>query len=572
MRPLSNLFAVYDEHPVRLAELERSLAQGNEFDAWSPSAGWVVGSAPLPGGPEEPIGVRAAGLAFCEGADRVLVACGPDAVASLEPSGLASLPGDFTFLVFGADGETTAVRSCGGLVPVYHFAASGIVALGTRLDYFVRFLPSRPELDPLVNAVWTTSWPLFPDGRSFLNEVSLLGRGCYLRIRRGARSSEQRYWDPRPKPDERLAVDPERPARLRTILMETLERDLDPSGGNLLTLSGGVDSSSLGALAAGTLGVPLAALSFLFEHPATRARDEDYIDALCARFHFDPHRRVLLDNPKRLELLERPTGSCFQVLHPALCMLEEMQAQAPVRVLVGGEYADEVVGTLANLADWASHTTLRGLLLGGPGSWPTGAKGDLLRWAKRRVLHVLRRPELPFPSELPELVRPELRDEYAEWLERRRKTAARDDRPLRQLALRGEHDGFVAMNWEAASALGVRRSLPFFNREVLELAFCCHPSEQLGPGTKKILRAALRDDVPEKNLKRQDKAHGPRPPEATIEWNRELDEQLQPIVRDDWFPAPPARVDQHDGIRLAALTQIARNRRAAHPRRTAQAR
>jgi hypothetical protein len=127
------------------------------------------------------------------------------------------------------------------------------------------------------------------------------------------------------------------------------------------------------------------------------------------------------------------------------------------------------------------------------------------------------------------------------------------------------------MNWEAASALGIRRSLPFLNREVLELAFSCHPSEQLGPGTKKILRAALKDDVPAKHLNRQDDGVSPRGPDATIPWTARLDEQLAPIVREDWFPHPPARVDQDDAIRLTSLAQIARNRRAATTRQSGPA-
>jgi hypothetical protein len=288
-----------------------------------------------------------------------------------------------------------------------------------------------------------------------------------------------------------------------------------------------------------------------------------YIDALASRFSFVPHRRVVLDMLKRIELLGRPSTSCFQIIHPALCILEEMDAECPVRVLVGGEYADEIVGTLANLPDWFSHTTLSRMVRGGRSTWPTESARDLLRWGKRRALHALRRPLLPFPSELPALVRPEHRAEWDEWLDRRRRAAAADRRPLRHLALTGELSGFVVMNWEAASVLGIRRSLPFFNREVLELAFSCHPSEQVGPGTKKLLRAALADDVPEKNLQRLDKGTGPHPSDSPFHWHGELDEQLGPIVREDWFPNPPTRIDQYDAIRLAQLAQIARNRRSA---------
>ena len=48
---------------------------------------------------------------------------------------------------------------------------------------------------------------------------------------------------------------------------------------------------------------------------------------------------------------------------------------------------------------------------------------------------------------------------------------------------------------------------PFVTRELLELAFELHPSELVGPGTKRLLRYALAGDVPAKNLQRPDKGH-----------------------------------------------------------------
>jgi len=133
-------------------------------------------------------------------------------------------------------------------------------------------------------------------------------------------------------------------------------------------------------------------------------------------------------------------------------------------------------------------------------------------------------------------VLPELRIEYRDWLERRRRDAARDDRPHGYLALRAEADGFVAMNWEAASTLGVRRSFPFFNREVLELAFQCHPAELVGPGPKKLLRTALRHDVPAVNLGRADRGRlGSDFMGAQHACAHALPEGLRPIVRAEWF-------------------------------------
>ena len=101
------------------------------------------------------------------------------------------------------------------------------------------------------------------------------------------------------------------------------------------------------------------------------------------------------------------------------------------------------------------------------------------------------------------------------------------------------------MNWEVCSALGIRRSLPFFNREALELAFECHPTELYGPGTKKLLRAALRDDVPAKNLLRPDKG---RRDDALVKSmlslqeqmpNETLPQELEGVLGPGWFSHPP---------------------------------
>ena len=167
---------------------------------WRPAPGWIVAVAPLPGGePDGDIAYRHQ-LAFAEEAGVLPGRSGKDPavrfseiseLADSNPDRLASLPGDFGFIRFRTGGGATVVRSCGGLVPFYLKQSGHRFVIATRLGDFVRYLPDEPRLDPLVNAM--------------------------------------------------------------TLLIEKLTRDLDPEDGNLLTLSGGVDSSSLAALAAGVV-------------------------------------------------------------------------------------------------------------------------------------------------------------------------------------------------------------------------------------------------------------------------------------------------------------------------------
>lgn len=544
--PLASLFAIHRDDPAALAAVEGDLAASGEFaHVWRPAPGWIAATAPLPGGEADSAAVRAAGLAFGEGRDRIegpwpaarLDRLGEAAeMADLAPERLGTFSGDFGFARFRAGGAATVVRSCGGLVPFYSWQSGRDLAISTRLGDFVRYLSEEPLLDPLVNAVWTTGYGLFPDRRTFLANVSLLDRGRAAVLQPGRAPAFHAYWRPRvarlPKPTAGTVSEHAR--RLRTLLVEKLERDLDPEGGNLLTLSGGVDSSSLAALAAGVVGRPVWTWSLLPGPDDLFRREMSYIDPLVNRFGIERCWSVRLrDRAAPIDWLEDAPQVVFHVIHPALCALPAIVREAPVHVLFGGEFADEICGCGGTAPDWAAHTSLLALL-GDPSKLPTGPK-DILRWMKHRWLNVVGRPALPWPSTLPNFVRPEVKAEYRAWFRRRQTSAAWDLDDRRFLSLCSESNGFVTMNWEAASALGIRRSFPFFSREALELAFECHTSELVGPGTKKLLRAALRGDVPDRNLQRADKGN----------WGRRIDgepsrpsepcpEMMKPIVRDEW--------------------------------------
>jgi len=411
--PLANLFALRADDPSVHSAIEADLRTAGEFEeVWNPAPGWVAASKAFPGGlPDDPL-VRAAGLAFAEGRDRVVD--GYDAAGRLragvggtdtaerlrrvcdlvdsDPESLDRLPGDFTFLRFRHDGGVTAVRSCAGLAPVYLHSSAGVLAIGTRLGDFVRYLPGEPELDPLVNAAWITGYGLFPDDRTFLRGVGILpaGHAAVISARNGVR--RLRYWDPRP--DKLEPPTPERVGEhaeaLREALIAKLTRDLDPDGRNLLTLSGGVDSSSLLCLACGVVGREVMTLS-LVPPPGERLdRERSYIDPLLSQYGVRRSWFQEVRPGERLRLMPRgpvagveglpngTTGAVFHIIHPALCLLPDICREAEVRVLFGGEFADEVAGSVLRIPDWALHTSLWALLAG-LRRLPTGWK-DVPRW------------------------------------------------------------------------------------------------------------------------------------------------------------------------------------------------
>ena len=557
--PLANLFATYDPAPDALAALETDLRASGEFHRVSrPAPGWVLATSPLPGGASTATTPAAGVVEFVEGqeqmGDRLHQLCD---LADQTPERLARFPGDFAFFRFRSDGGATVVRSCGGLAPIYLTRSRERITLATRLGDIVRYAPEEPRIDPLPNAIWASGWPVFPEDRTFLAKVSALPRGTFADVGSGGRMRIGRYWDPRPTRLERPtpARVHEHAERLRSLLVAALERDLDPAGCNLLTLSGGVDSSSLAALAAGAAHRGFSTWSLLPGPEELYRQQMAYIEPLVRRFGIPRTWIVRLERDTRLDLLRAAPQVVFHVPHPALCALPQVLAEADVRVLFGGEFADEVCGSLFTIPDWAQSTTLAQLVTG-VHRLPTGRR-DILRWAKHRLLSAARRPTVPFPRDLPDLVHPDVRREYRAWAAARRHAAGREPQPHRHMALRAEMDGFVAMNWEVGSALGVRRAFPFFNREVLELAFECHPSELVGPGTKKLLRAALARDVPHENLFRPDKGHwGNHLVGARFEIPGPLPEGLEAVVRPDWYPMPPP-VDSSAACGLTVMARFA---------------
>ncbi|MCR4318917.1 MAG: asparagine synthase-related protein [Candidatus Brocadiaceae bacterium] len=569
--PLANLFAVHDDDPAMLDEMMLDLQRSAEFaHVWRPAPGWVAATAPLPGGESDGDMAHRHQLAFAEGRDVLVERSGKDPavrfreiveLADFNPDRLASLPGDFGFIRFRADGDATVVRSCGGLVPFYLKQSGHRFVIATRLGDFVRYLPDAPCLDPLVNAIWASSWPMMLDGRTFLDGVTILGRGHFARREKTGRMLVGRYWNPRPKriPYPTPALAREHAERLRTLLIEKLRRDLDPEDGNLLTLSGGVDSSSLAALAAGVVGRKVWTWSLLprKERQDLVQHEMSFIEPLAQQYGFARRWEIHVHERLMFDLWQAAPPIVFHVVHPALCSLPAVMREAPVRVLFGGEFADVVCGSAFTVPDWVEQTPLWRLMLDFK---PQSAYlRTAARWARHRLASFRGRPALPFPQELLgidlttkkplDLFHPAVREEYLTWWERKRKELRGDTAPLRHLAIRSAtQDAFIPMNWEACSALGIRRSFPFFNREALELAFECHPTELYGPGTKKLLRAALHNDVPSRNLYRKDKGRRDNAGVKSMQSLQEplpdepLPQELEGVLSPEWFSNPPKEV------------------------------
>lgn len=289
-----------------------------------------------------------------------------------------------------------------------------------------------------------------------------------------------------------------------------------------------------------------------------------YIEPLRRQYGIERYWETFVPKTGAVEFWLKGPRIVFHVLHPALCDLPGIFKEAEVKVLFGGEYADNVCGQIFTLPDWARHTSLFRLL--------TDVKSiikepkDPVRWLKQWFSFLRGKPWMPIPENLLTVSRTDGKpvefftntviEEYRDWYARQKKRLVEDSLPWRYLALESEiMDGFVTMNWEACSAFGVRRCIPFFTREVFELVFSCHPVELYGGGVKKLIRKALVNDVPHRNLFRADKGAGQWASRIRADSagffqsfrenfpGNSLPEELCGIVKNEWFDTPPEKLE-----------------------------
>jgi hypothetical protein len=562
LRPMANLFAVADRDAGFLNQMETRLRDSGEFaEVWRPAPGWVAATAPLPEGVPDSPQIRDRGFAFIEGRDRLESGSELewlDRVASLtdeRPHALTELPGDFAYLRFRPDGSASGVRACAGLAPLYLCRHGDQLAVGTRLKYFPGFLPRGFRPDPLINVLLSKA-PTFLDGRTFVEDIAALPRGTITTLEPGRAERTSTYWDPRPATGQPLEPSPEHAERLRSLLVDALRRDLDPAGRNLLTLSGGIDSGSLAALAAGVVGARISSLSFIPAAEPHRSRILSFIDPLVERYGIEPAIKIDLTRELRVHHLTEFPARPFPVQHPALCELGGIATDQEIRVLVGGEFGDDVTGDWMRFSDWVRYTSplkvVRSL-----GSLPLDDRRIPLLWIQRRLLDLVGRPRMAFPPHLDDWVHPDLDAAYVSRRRELLRHRARHRRPLGELQDRVELDAWVPMNWEATTELGIRRSIPFFTREMIELAFECHPSELFETGRRGLARRALVDDVPRQTLFMSDRGAWERKGvDPTIELPAELPDWIAPMMAPEWLGAGRPTPTYGNAAGLGRLLEI----------------
>lgn len=566
--PLANFFALRRPVAAERQAYQTAFQESGDFtECFELADNWIVGTSVLLRSAPEPAPARRNRFVFAEGSASIMAGMAGSAdefyanlgnICDSNPEKITHLPGDFSFVRLGLNASILIVRACAGICPMYYYWNEKEIAVGTRLAYFIRYL-GLADLDPLVNGAWTSGATCFPDARTHLSEVRIVPRGSFARIDSSRTFSQKRYWNPRPAclPYPSTTEQADHATLLRHLLVSSLERNLDSTGPNLLTLSGGTDSTALAALARGVLHRDVITWSQVPADPELYQREIVYIEHIRKTFGIvrnweQPHTQEC-----RLKSYDRLPESIFPVVHPALLALPDVLKETKPAVFFGGEFADEVCGSHFTLNDWVDAASAFRLLE----RLPKGDASirDLLRLIKQRVLLQLNGRRCPFLKNLADYVAPPVQSEYQEWCVRQETIAQADSYPKYFFALCLENTEYVTMNWEALSPFGIRRLLPFFNREMIELAFSCHPEELVVPGTKRLLRKALQGDVPRKNLDRQDKGSwGKYINQEALFPLRRMPQKLRGILCDRFFDQETTTQPYSAASPLTALATFAK--------------
>lgn len=530
------------------AERAELLARRLELDGFQVSCPgtWVVGERrPSGEGPQS---------------GRTFVAEGPgwlaraDGIARFEQalSGgtLGKLPGDFTVLHINDGSVAHAVSAVAGAVPLYYARQRESVAVATRLKDLSRYFLDEVELDLLSVTLHLTLW-VFPEDRAFLKGVSVLPPGHRLTL--GDRVCIERYFDP----GAQHAEPPTRAAfvraseELRETLTQRIARIL-PADGNLLAVSGGVDSSIVACVAGGWLGRRFHRLTFVL--PSSKEADierayvrsvERYVgERLSGSFDFELTPARLLaaarEAPLALTPLVAPLTSAVR------CVLE----RASVRTYAGGEFADELFGSQTVFDDWMSGVSVSSL------SARPGALPLVLRHARGVVRTKLAsaRGALPLACGFLTAVSAELRAAHQDHVRDWQRRLAGNPRGAFPLRLARAH-ALKASYWESLSDLGIRPAYPFLGRETLELALRVHPLQNASFTGKRLLRHAFRGRAPALNLSRPDKGLTTEIP-MECAWNEPIPVELERAVRSGWTESPPAVLSAEAALHLRGLLNI----------------
>ena len=466
-----------------------------------------------------------------------------DAYARWGTDCLDKVRGEFSLALWdGCTRRLICARDLAGTRPLYYFQSKTCFYFASELRQLLALpeIPRRPN-EGMIGEYLLSQ--MASKSETQYAGVMRLPPASYLLLEED-RVEVIEYWDPRGVPSIRYRRDEEYAEHLREILGLAVESQLLSDRPVGVQLSGGVDSSSVVAVAADltrgqrTRCPSLEAFSLVF--PGWDCDESEFIDAVEKRSGIPSHRLTPTSLSRReysaqvgrsLDYPDYPNGTMSD-------SLERAAHERGIRVLLTGLGGDEWFqradlyladllrkGRLIAAAEWVRSLPQASMMSFRRSPWfvdgvsplvPQGVK-DLLRKGRPRD------PGTAFIN--PDFAR---RNDLQERLRQRL-----DWRPFGDLARAGSFraatQGFQvhAIEMEERSAAGFHLELrhPFHDRRVVEFGLGLPPDQRWRHGLHKhVLREAMRDLLPVSVRQRSSKA----------EFSRVFVEALLAIGRDSF--------------------------------------
>jgi len=231
-----------------------------------------------------------------------------------------------------------------GIKPLFWCREGARVAFASELRALLAGgFPNRVELDRAELRHYLALGFPSPNG-TLLEGVRAVPPASVLSVEEGGGEKLRSYWRP-PEPEERATVPADAAAELRELLTSAVARQLVADVPVGVFLSGGVDSSTVSALARRSVSGPLSTFSVGFEGPGA-VSELPAARAVAEHLGSDHHELVM--NPATvahdldaiLDGLDTPNADCTAI--PTWYM--SRLARDRVTVALSGEGADEIFG------------------------------------------------------------------------------------------------------------------------------------------------------------------------------------------------------------------------------------
>jgi asparagine synthase (glutamine-hydrolysing) len=249
-----------------------------------------------------------------------------------------------------------------GQKPLYLYERGDTVAFASELKSFMHLDGFRFAIDPTMLAPYLAH-RFVPAPHTLLKNVTKLRPGEVLVVHGNGRRERWQYWKPTvQEPDSRMQITywADRLHGLLTDVMRSHMASDVPLG---IFLSGGLDSSLLAAIAAGTLHNPMEAWSATFGDKYRGYDEMAYAEKVAAQYGIVLHR-VNVDlaiTPERVRelayILDEPMAD------PTVLPLDGVARAAAEQetVMISGEGADEIFAGYAGYGEVRSMDLIRKL-------------------------------------------------------------------------------------------------------------------------------------------------------------------------------------------------------------------